>query len=156
MNGVALGISVSATLIAAVAGNLLIPKAAMDWFRGLRWPRWMVPYQAFVVAGVVYYVLVGTVLYRALDRHDVAAIAWTAVVLVANEAWNAVFFGLRSTLGGFVGIVAFAGLLAALLAAVADDRLSLILMSVYAVWIVYDVAWTFALWRHSSTSMRSP
>jgi tryptophan-rich sensory protein len=147
MNWWAAGITAAATLLAAVVGNLFIPASALAWFRGLPWPRWLVPYRVFIAVGVVYYVLIATVLYRALDRHDLPAIIWAIVVIVGNEAWNAAFFGLRSTLAGFVGMLAFAVPLSALIIAARHDPVSLVLLSVYAVWVVYDIAWTASLWR---------
>ncbi|GAA0910664.1 TspO/MBR family protein [Virgisporangium aurantiacum] len=147
MNWSAFAITGGIAVVAATAGNLLIPKSAMAWFRGLRWPRWLVPFHAFVAVGIVYYLLIATVLYRALDRDDTSGVVWAAIVIAANEGWNAVFFGLRSTLGGFVGIVAFAAPLTALLISVREDRLSALLVAVYLAWVAYDVAWTFTLWR---------
>jgi tryptophan-rich sensory protein len=147
MNWSAFAVTVGVAVVAATAGNLLIPKSAMAWFRGLRWPRWLVPFQAFIAVGMLYYLLLATVLYRALDRDDTSGVVWAAIVIAANEGWNAVFFGLRSTLGGFVGIVAFAAPLTALLVSVREDRLSALLVAVYLAWVAYDVAWTFTLWR---------
>ena len=39
--------------------------------------------------------------------------------------------------------------LVALLVATKDDRLSAVLLSLYAAWVGYDIAWTFALWRRN-------
>jgi tryptophan-rich sensory protein len=139
--------------VAAAGGNLLIPKPALAWFRDLTWPRWMVPYPVFVGVGVGYYLVMATVLYRALDRADTSAVVWAIVVIAANEAWNGVFFGLRSTLGGFLGILAFTVPLAVLLRAVVDDGLSFALLVGYAAWVVYDVAWTFVLWTTNGTAL---
>jgi tryptophan-rich sensory protein len=150
VNWAAAGITAAVTIVAAVAGNLFIPKAALAWFRALRWPRWLVPYPVLITAGILYYLLMITVLYRALDRHDAAVITWSIVVLIANEAWNAVFFGLRSTRGGFVGILAFTVPLIGVMIAARQDPLSLALLALYAAWVVYDLAWTFALWRNNS------
>jgi tryptophan-rich sensory protein len=149
MNWTAAAITAAVTVAAATAGNLLIPKAALNWFRALDRPRWLVPFPVFIAVGVVYYVLIGTVLYRALDRHDTATVTWSIVMITANEAWNAAFFGLRSTLGGFAGILAFTVPLAGLLLSAHDDGLSLALLALYAVWVGYDIAWTYALWRRS-------
>jgi tryptophan-rich sensory protein len=147
MNWTSVAITAAVTVTAAAAGNLLIPTAAVNWFRTLNWPRWLVPYPVFIAVGIAYYVLMGTVLYRALDRHDTAAIAWSIVLIIANEAWNAVFFGRRSTLGGFAGILAFTVPVTALLLSAREDGLSLVLVILYAAWVAYDIAWTFALWR---------
>ena len=149
MNWTFVAITAAVTVIAATAGNQLIPKAALSWFRALNSPRWLVSYPVFIVVGLAYYLLIGTVLYRALDRHDTAAVAWSTVVIIANEAWNAVFFGRRSTLGGFAGILAFTVPVTALLLSAQEDGLSLVLVVLYAAWVAYDVAWTFALWRRN-------
>ena len=69
------------------------------------------------------------------------------MVIIANEVWNAVFFGLRSTVCGVCGILAFAAPLAALIVTARHDRPSLLLLTLYAAWVAYDIAWTFALWR---------
>jgi len=149
VNWSAVAITAAVTVVAATAGNLLIPKTALAWFRALSWPRWLVPYPVFIAVGITYYLLMATVLYRALDRDDTPAVAWTIVVVIANEAWNAVFFGLRSTRGGFLGILAFAVPLTALTLAVAADHTSLLLVTLYAAWVAYDIAWTYALWRRN-------
>jgi len=154
VNWSAFAVTAGVTVFLAGVGNLLIPKAAMDWFRALRRPRWLVPYPVFIAVGITYYALMAVVLYRALDRQDASAITWSIVVLIANEAWNAVFFGLRSTLGGFAGILAFTVPLVALMIAAEEDRLSIVLLALYAVWVGYDIAWSFALWRRNPSGRR--
>ncbi|MDK1474718.1 TspO/MBR family protein [Streptomyces sp. 549] len=140
-------VTIGSVVSAAVLGNLWVSKDALRWFRELRRPRWMIPFQGFLVVGPVYYVLMGVVLYRAFDRDDVAAIVLSFVVLVGNEAWNGLFFGRRSPRAGFFGMLAFAVPVLALLAAVTGDALSLALVGLYFVWVLYDIAWARALWR---------
>jgi len=55
---------------AAVAGNAFIGKAAMAWFRGLTAPRWQLPLPAPLVVGAVFYVDIGFVLARSIDRRS--------------------------------------------------------------------------------------
>ncbi|WND32896.1 TspO/MBR family protein (plasmid) [Streptomyces sp. BB1-1-1] len=150
MDWIAALVTISSVVLSAVLGNLWVPKDALRWFRELRRPGWMIPFQGFLVVGLIYYVLMGVVLYRAFDRSDVAAIVLSFVVLVGNEAWNWLFFGRRSARAAFIGMIAFAVPVLALLAAVAEDPLSLVLVSVYFAWVLYDVAWTRALWRLNS------
>jgi tryptophan-rich sensory protein len=154
VNWSALAIAGAVTLIAAAAGNVLIPKQALAWFRSLRWPSWLVPYAVFIVVGVIYYVVMATVLYRALDRRASAAAVWAIVLIAANEGWNVIFFGRRSTIGGFIGILAFAALLTGLIISIRDDGLSVLILAGYAAWVAYDIAWTFALWRANPTNPR--
>ena len=147
VNWTAVGVTTAVAVFAATVGNLFIPKASLQWFRALRGPRWMVSFRVFITVGIAYYLAMATVLYRALDREDPATVAWSIVVLVANEAWNAVFFGLRSAVGGFVGMLAFAVTLAGLVLVARADNVSLVLLALYSVWVAYDVAWTFSLWQ---------
>jgi tryptophan-rich sensory protein len=69
-------------------------------------------------------------------------------VLFLNELWNYGFFGLQSTLVGFLGIAVFLTPLTALLLALRKhERCSAGLVAAYWVWVLYDLAWTFELWR---------
>ncbi|GAB3880243.1 hypothetical protein GCM10027612_07450 [Microbispora bryophytorum subsp. camponoti] len=51
-------------------------------------------------------------------------------------------------------MLAFTAPLSALIIAARDDFVSLALLLVYALWVVYDIAWTGALWRTSHTASR--
>ena len=65
-----------------------------------------------------------------------------------NELWNYGFFGLRSTLAGFVGIAVFLVPLTLLIVVLRRyERFSAGLLVPYYVWVLYDLAWTYALWR---------
>ena len=69
-------------------------------------------------------------------------------MLLINELWNYGFFGMRSTLAGFVGILMFLVPLTALLLALrTHERFSAGLLVLYYVWVLYDLAWTYQLWR---------
>ena len=137
---------------AAVVGNAFIGKAAMAWFRGLTAPRWQLPLPAFLVVGALYYGIVGYVLARSLDRRDARSTAWSLAVLVGNEAWNGVFFGRRSARAGFVSLCAFIVPLVALQRSVAGDARSRNALAPYTAYVlVYDVPWTYQLWRLNST-----
>ncbi len=65
-----------------------------------------------------------------------------------NELWNYGFFGLQSTLVGFLGIGVFLVLTTALLLTLRTyERFSAALVAVYWIWVLYGLAWAFALWR---------
>jgi translocator protein len=135
-------------MAAAVAGNALIGKDDLAWLYGLRQPRMQLPLPGFAAVGVVYYVVLGCVIYRATDRRDRIATRLAVVVLALNEVWNLAFFGRRSVRAGFLGIVAFLVPLTALQVAVSRDRTSSLLLAPYTAWVVgYDVPWTLQLWR---------
>jgi tryptophan-rich sensory protein len=72
-------------------------------------------------------------------------------VLFLNELWNYGFFGLESTLAGFLGMAVFLVPVTALLLTLrAYERFSARLVAVYWIWVLYDLAWAFALWRLNS------
>jgi translocator protein len=137
-----------ATIAAAAAGNALISKDDLAWLYGLRQPRMQLPLPGFAVVGIVYYVLLGCVLYRATDRRDRTATRLALAVLALNEVWNLTFFGGRSVRAGFFGILAFLVPLTALQIAVSRDRTSSLLLAPYTAWVIgYDLPWTLQLWR---------
>ena len=72
----------------------------------------------------------------------------TLCVMLSNELWNYFFFGLQSTLAGFVGIVLFLVPLTFLAFALyKHERQSAGILTPYYLWVLYDLAWTFELWR---------
>ncbi len=140
--------TVGPALLAAVAGNAFVGKEALRWFRGLRQPRFAVPFEAFVAVGGVYYVLLGVTRYRMLATGNRPATRLTLAVLALNEMWNAAFFGRRSTRTGFAGMVLFTIPVVALQKAVAEDRVATLALAPYTAWVIaYDIPWSFRLWR---------
>src|SRR5215210_2870244 len=113
----------------------------------------LVPLWAFYFVGLVYYVLGAVVIYRVLVHVEdpggkAASFALAVGLLLLNELWNYGFFGLRSTLAGFLGIAVFLVVLTALMAALRRyERFSAGLLVPYYLWVVYDLAWTCELWR---------
>ncbi len=140
-------VAAAATGIAAVVGNGFIGRESLAWFRSLRRPRGMPSMPVFMAVGAVYYLAMGTVLYRSLRRRDRRASGLALGVLVLNEAWNVAFFGRRSTRNGFVGTVGFTVPLVGLAAAVRHDPVSRSFVGGYAGWVGYDLWWSYRLWR---------
>jgi len=145
--------SVTTCVLFALFGAALVGESLGTWYGALDKPWFLVPLWVFYIVGAVYYVLFATVLYRILvyveDRGGKAAsLVLTICVLFLNELWNYGFFGLQSTLVGFLGIAVFLVPLTALLLALRKhERFSAGLVAAYWVWVLYDLAWTFALWR---------
>ena len=127
--------------------------SGLDWFAGLAKPRFLVPLRVFYLVGALYYVLAAVVLYRILARIDdprgrAISFGLSVGVLLLNELWNYGFFGLRSTLAGFLGIAVFLAPLTALVVALRTyERVSAWLLVPYYLWVLYDLAWTYELWR---------
>ena len=145
--------AVALPVLFAVFGTALGGGSGLEWIAGLVKPRFMVPLRVFYLVGAVYYVLAAIVLYRVLACIDdplgkAVSFGLTVGVLLLNELWNYGFFGLRSTLAGFVGIAVFLVALTALIVALHRyERFSAGLLVPYYLWVLYDLAWTYALWR---------
>src|ERR687894_1482516 len=130
-------VAVAICVLFALFGTALIGESLGNWYEALDKPWFLIPLWAFGVVGAVYYVLFATVLYRILvhvdDRRGRAtSLALTISVLFLNELWNFGFFGLESTLIGFLGIAVFLVPLTALLLALRSyERFSGVLVAVY-------------------------
>ena len=145
--------AVALPVLFAVFGTALVGGSGLEWFARLEKPRFLVPLRVFYLVGALYYVLAAVALYRILARIDdprgrAVSFGLSVGVLFLNEVWNYGFFGLRSTLAGFLGVVVFLALLTALIAALLrHERFSAGLLAPYYVWGLYDLAWTYELWR---------
>ena len=145
--------AVALPVLFAVFGTALVGGSGLEWYAGLAKPRFLVPLRVFYLVGSLYYVLVAVVIYRVLARIEdprgrAVSFGLTVSVLLLNELWNYGFFGLRSTLAGFLGILGFLALLTALIAALRRyERFSAVLLVPYYLWVLYDLAWTYGLWR---------
>ncbi len=150
-------ISLAATTATAVAGNTIVGRDDMAWFLALRRPRGQLPMPAFIAVGAAYYVALGYVLARAVERGDRAAVGRTAVVLAYNELWNLVLFRRRSTAGALVGVTAFVLPVETLRRALADDVAARRLVVAYEAYVLaYDIPWAYALWRLNPRPAAAP
>ena len=145
--------AIALPVLFAAFGTALVGGSGLDWYAGLDKPRFLVPLRVFYLVGSLYYALAAVVLYRVLVRVDdprgrTVSFGLTVGVLFLNELWNYGFFGLRSTLAGFLGIAVFLVPLTALVVALRTyERVSVWLLMPYYVWVLYDLAWTYELWR---------
>ena len=137
----------------AVFGTVLVGGSGLEWYQGLAKPRFLVPLRVFYLVGALYYVMFSVVVYRVLARVEAPrgraiSLGLVISVMLLNELWNYGFFGLRSTLAGFLGILVFLVPLTALAAVLRrHERTSAVLLVPYYLWVLYDVAWTYELWR---------
>ena len=145
--------AVALPVLFAVFGTALVGGSGLDWYAGLDKPPFLVPLRVFYLVGSLYYALFAVVVYRILARVEdprgrAVSFGLTVGVMLLNELWNYAFFGLRSTLAGFLGIVVFLVPLTALVVALRTyERTSAWLLVPYYLWVLYDLAWTYELWR---------
>jgi translocator protein len=153
MEPLALGVAVGLSLAMAVLGTVLAGDSLKTWYPTIRHPRFEPPLWGFVLVGLVVYVIDAIVLYRLLVVEDSgirgAAIAALVAVMLANELWNGVLFGMRSPRRAMAGLFGFSALLIVLVVALfLADPFSGWLMSAYLVWVVgFDVPWIVRLWQ---------
>lgn len=122
----------------------------MKWFHALRAPAIQLPLRGFLAAGGMYYLSIGTVLYRSAARRDHRAYGLALLVLAGNELWNVALFGRRSTRAAFLAVLGFTVPLSLLQLAVKNDRVSTLALSPYTAWVIgYDIPWTYLLWRRN-------
>lgn len=148
----ALWISAGSCLFFAVAGNLLVGEPLSNWYAALQKPWFLIPIWLFVLVGLLYYGLMGVILYRIqraveppANRPVVLGIG--LVVMALNELWNYLFFGLQSTFYGFIGMVGFWVVVTGWLVLLwRRERRAAQLLLLYWLWVIYDIAWTYALW----------
>src|SRR5215216_1752555 len=144
---------VALPVLFAVFGTILVGGSGLEWYEQLKKPGFVVPLGIFYLVGALYYVLFAIVLYRVLSRVGEArgraiSLGLALGVMLLNELWNYAFFGLRSTLAGFLGMAVFVALLTALVAVLLRyERFSAVLVVPYYLWVLYDLAWTYELWR---------
>ena len=145
--------AVALPVLFAVFGTVLVGGSGLEWYERLKKPGVLVPLGIFYLLGALYYVLFAVVLYRVLSRVGDAreraiSLGLALGVMLLNELWNYAFFGLRSTLAGFLGIAVFLALLTALVAVLLRyERFSAMLLVPYYLWVLYDLAWNYELWR---------
>ncbi len=99
--------AVAVPVLFAVFGTVLVGGSGLEWYEGLEKPGFLVPLGIFYLVGALYYVLAAVVLYRILDRIGdpqgrAISFGLSVGVLLLNDLWNYGFFGLRSTLAGFL------------------------------------------------------
>jgi translocator protein len=153
MNLRALAISVGVCVVLAVAGNAWAGDGLTSWYPRLIKPRRQVPLWGFVAVGATVYVLEGAVLYRLLvhvDDRANRAVAMTALlaVMICNEAWNYIFFGMRDLRVALATMIGYLAPLTILMTALfAYDSTSGWLLAPYCAWVAYDVWWIRELAR---------
>ncbi|MDP2327338.1 MAG: tryptophan-rich sensory protein [Dehalococcoidia bacterium] len=151
--GQAFLIAIGVMLGLAVLGTLLAGGGLGTWYEGLAKPSWLIAPEGFLVVATLYYVVGITLLSWLLQRRPSEerslAITLAFGMVLANEIWNGLFLGMQSVTLGLAGMVGFAAIAWGLQAALVrlNFRREALLLAPYSIWVAYDLAWAFELWR---------
>ncbi|HAD98817.1 MAG TPA: hypothetical protein DCG19_15495 [Cryomorphaceae bacterium] len=148
-------ISISTCFAFAILGTLFTGDALQEWFPYLEQPSFALSVSGWLLVGTLYYIMAIAILFRLVSAPDSPErkklIQWTLAMLAGNELWNFLFFGLESTLAGFIGLIPFAAVVVWFFIQLrAYDRLSSWILLPYLLWLVYDLVWAYSLWRLNS------
>lgn len=145
--------AVGCVVAAAILGQFLVGTDPRARLTELDTTRLTLPFAAWIVVAILYYLIVGVVVYRLGRRLPKARPAYVAVlcVIVTNETWNALLFGFDSVTPAAVGMVFFAAITTITSVLVyRADRIAAWVLLPYVVWVlVYDVPWILAVWWDS-------
>jgi tryptophan-rich sensory protein len=146
---VAAATTLAALGLAATVGSALAGDDPFAALASYNQPWFALPGWGWAVVGVVYYIAIAVVTYRLLRRlpDSRRAVGFVLAVIVANEAWNVLVFGLQALTVAAVGLGLFAILVAAAVRPVRRcDVGSGHILVAYLVWVVvYDLPWIVAL-----------
>jgi tryptophan-rich sensory protein len=145
---------------AAALESVLAGGGVKQRFAELRQPPLSPSLAIWVVVGLLYYAMCFALMYRLLAGDFLSALARTAFALVvilmlANAAWNYVFFRRKNMRGSFLFFVGY-GTLAVALAAVllSIDGLAASLVLLYLCYLVYAAWWAYRLWQLNEPAVR--
>ena len=103
-------VSIVVCQIAGGAGSVFTAPSISTWYITLRKPAFTPPNWVFAPVWITLFVLMGVSVFLVWRRglrgsEPKRALALFAVQLILNVLWSAVFFGLKSPLGGLVAII---------------------------------------------------
>jgi tryptophan-rich sensory protein len=156
----ALIVSFLVCFAAAAVEGALAGSGVRQRFAELRQPPLSPSLAMWVAVGVLYYAMCFAVIYRILSGGFSSALGLTAFVLVlvlmlANAAWNYVFFRRRNMRISFLFFVGYGALAFALTAVLLPvDGLAASLLGLYLVYLVYAAWWAYRLWQLNEPVIR--
>ncbi len=145
-------LSIAIVAVFAAIGGLLTGNALGEWFAQIKQPEFALSITGWYIVGILYYTMAIAILYQLFVANNGpqkrTAIGLAFAMLAGNEFWNYLFFGLESTLLGFVGLIPFTILVIVLLIKLwkFQQQTAWVLLP-YVLWLGYDLAWAYQLWR---------
>jgi|KBSSwiStaDraftv2_1062776.scaffolds.fasta_scaffold193147_2 tryptophan-rich sensory protein len=143
--------------ISIIVEAISATKSGRQWFEKLRQPNFSPSLKTWYFVGAVYYVLFAIVGYRQFASG--ASFSSTTIILLAammliNGLSNFIVFKYQSLKWFYLIIYPFAVLLVSLIVLLWQDHdyISVILASLYFVWLLFDLNWAYNLWKLNERS----
>jgi len=143
----AMGLCLMAILIEALS----VTKRGRLWFEQLKRPRYSFSLRIWYLVGAIYYIIFGIIGYRQFSSRlgfSSATVFLLVAVMILNGLSNFIIFKYRSLQWFYLVIYPFGLLLLTLIIILAPyDKLSAILASAYFLWLIYDIYYSYKLWK---------
>lgn len=139
-------------LLAATLEGLLSGNEPRQRFKQLRLPRYSPPFWAWILIGVLYYLMCFGILYR-IFMSTLTTYRWISLLILlalmsVNAAWNWVFFKARNLFLSYMAFIPYAVFALALFVLLLRfDRKAAWFVVPYLGYMVYANLWAYRLWR---------
>jgi translocator protein len=133
-------------------------KSGKDWFQQLQKPKYSFSLTVWYFIGAVYYFIFGFVAYRIFSKTQSIVsppIILLALIMIVNGLSNFIIFKFRSTKWFYLIMYPFGLLLLILIIVIfPKDKFAAILLSVYFLWVLYDLYYCYFLWKFNDIQVK--
>jgi tryptophan-rich sensory protein len=138
-------------LVSIIIEAFSATKEGKKWFESLKRPKYSFSLSVWYVVGAFYYIVFGIVAYRqfSMERSFLStSIILLAVVMLLNGFSNFIIFKFRSIKWFYRAIYPFGFVLLALIIVLwKEDKISAGLISLYFLWLFYDLYYGYNMWK---------
>lgn len=146
--------TIGVCLVSIIIEAISATKDGVKWFGSLKRPKYSFPMKTWYVVGAIYYILFGIATYRqfALGKSfSSLPILLLTFVMIVNGLSNFVLFKFRSLRWFYLIIYPFFLVLLTLVIVLwEDDKISAGLVSLYLLWLFYDLYYGYNIWKLNS------
>ncbi|UCG31339.1 MAG: tryptophan-rich sensory protein [candidate division WOR-3 bacterium] len=146
-------LSIAVCQLAGLVGSIFTTPTIPTWYASLNKPSFNPPNWLFGPVWIFLFVLMGVSLFLVWrERSDIPHVKPALLIfglqLALNVLWSAVFFGLKSPIGGFIVIVVlWVAIFTTILRFRKVSELASILLIPYIVWVTFAGILNFAIFH---------
>ncbi len=139
--------------LAGFVGSLFTTPSIPTWYASLEKPSFNPPNWVFSPVWISLFVVMGISLFlvwqKSLHYPGVrGAMLWFAIQLFLNMLWSVLFFGLKSPLFAFIGIIfLWVAIFLTLVKSFKVSRLAGVLLVPYICWVSFAAILNFSIWN---------